>query len=277
MSTADPMAWFDLVPGDGTRSMVVALPYAGGAGRAFRPLRRYLPADCGLALVDLPGHGRRMGEACLRDADAVVAGLVAALPALPATRLVLVGYSMGGWLAYEVAARMAAAGGTVDDGGQPRIAGLIVCGSRAPQTGLGHPRVAGYPAGEPFLRAAVGLGLAAREMLEVPGLADVFGGALHADLTIVENYGYRPHPRLPVPLCVVGFSADWLTPEPALRAWGEVCQYPPLHRRVEGGHMAVHEQEREFGEAVRAGVDYILSRGSRDPASTGAAERTVSG
>jgi surfactin synthase thioesterase subunit len=254
---------------DGPGPVVVAIPYAGGSGRAFRPLHRYLPQDCGLALVDLPGHGRRMGEACLRDADAVVNELLDALRALPVTRVVLLGYSLGGWLAYELAARLTEAGAAPE--------GLVVCGSRAPQTGMGHPPLAHLPAGDPFLRAAVDLGLAAREMLELPGLADSFAAALHADLSIVESYRYRRRSPLPVPVSVVGFHADWLVPEPALRAWDELCHYPPLHRRFDGGHLALHEREREFGEAVRAGVDHVLGVGcdvmGPNP-STGRAVRT---
>jgi surfactin synthase thioesterase subunit len=122
---------------DATGPVVVALPYAGGAGRVFRPLRRYLPADCALALVDLPGHGRRMAVPCVRDADTVVRGMLSALDAWPADRLVLLGYSLGGWLAYELAARLAEAG--------TPAAGLVVCGARAPHTGVGHPPVAHLP------------------------------------------------------------------------------------------------------------------------------------
>ena len=259
MNAPDPMAWFELMPGDGAGLMVVAIPYAGGAGRSLRRIRPFLPPECGLALVDLPGHGRRMTEPCLRDADDVVSGLREALPALPADRLVLMGYSMGGRLAYELAAELTTTAVTGDMATHwPRVEGLIVCGARAPQTGLGHPPVAGLPPGEPFLRAAVDVGLAAPEMLELPELANIFAGALQADLSIVENYRYRQRPQLTVPTCVVGFRGDWLVPEPSLRAWDEVCRYPPLHRRVDGGHLALHEREREFGEAVRAGVDHIL-------------------
>ena len=241
--------------------MVVALPYSGGSGRALEPLRNYLPEGSGLALVDLPGHGRRMGEPCLRDADAVVAVLADALPAVPPDRLVLLGSSLGGLLAYDLAVRLTAAG--------TPPAGLVVCGSRGPQCGVGRPPVTYLPPGEPFLRAAVNMGLAAPEMLEVPELAETFAGVLHADLCLVDSVRYRPGPPLPVPVCVIGFDADCLVPEPTLRAWDDVCQHPPLHLRIDGGHLAVHDHEREFGAAVRAGVEHVLATG--DPLRTGAA------
>jgi surfactin synthase thioesterase subunit len=247
--SVSPSVWFDDVLNvDATGPVVVALPYAGGAGRVFRPLRRYLPADCALALVDLPGHGRRMAAPCVRDADTVVRGMLSALDAWPADRLVLLGYSLGGWLAYELAARLAEAG--------TPAAGLVVCGARAPHTGVGHPPVAHLPPGDTFLREAVAMGLAAPQMLELPDLADLFVAPLHADLTIVQSFRFRRRAPLCTPTCVIGFDADWLAPEPALRAWGDLCQRPPLQLRVDGGHLAMHEREREFGEAVLAGIDH---------------------
>jgi surfactin synthase thioesterase subunit len=245
--TAFSSVWFDDVLGPaGDGPVVVALPYAGGSGRAFRPLHRRLPGDCVLAPVDLPGHGRRMAEPCLRDAEDVVVALLEVVDALPLDRLVLLGYSLGGWLAYELAARLTEAG-------TPPV-GLVVCGTRAPHTGIGHPSVADRRDGAEFLQEAVAMGLAAPEMLEVPGMAELFAAPLHADLAMVQSYRYRPRPPLPVPACVIGFDADWLVPEPSLRAWDDVCADPPLHRRVVGPHLAMHEQEAEFGAAVAAGV-----------------------
>ncbi|MYW69876.1 alpha/beta fold hydrolase [Streptomyces sp. SID8379] len=254
--TAFSSAWFsDVINPDQDGPLVIALPYAGGSGRAFRPVHRHLPSDSGLVLVDLPGHGPRLSEACLRDADDVVTEFLDALTELSTERIVLLGYSMGGWLAYEAAARLA-------DAGTPPM-GLIVCGTRAPQSGIGHPSVTRHPPGTEFLREAVEMGLAAPEMLEVPGMAELFAEPLHADFAVVQSYRYRPRPPLSVPTCVVGFDSDWLVPEPTLRAWEDVCTHP-LQSRVKGSHLALHEDESAFGAAVAAGVAHIRAvRSSR--------------
>ncbi|PJJ54094.1 medium-chain acyl-[acyl-carrier-protein] hydrolase [Mumia flava] len=244
--TSFSSAWFsDVLNPDGDGPVVVGLPYAGGSGRAFRAVHPYLSDDSVLALVDLPGHGTRLAEPCVRDADDVVVELLGTLDALPTERLVLLGYSMGGWLAYDAAARLV-------DAGAPPL-GLVVCGSRAPQTGLGHPSLARHPVGPEFLREAVSMGLAAPEMIEVPGMAELFAPALHADFAVVQSFRYRSRPPLPVPACVIGFDSDWLVPEPSLRAWDDVC-VRPLQRRVVGPHLGLHEDEAAFGTAVAAGV-----------------------
>ena len=250
-----------LVPPD-AGPLVLAIPYAGASGRAFQGVRTYLPPGCGLALVDLPGHGVRMGEPCLRDVDDVVDELLRALPGLPTRRLLLLGYSLGGSFCYELAARMTATGTPPE--------GVVVCGSRSPQTGVGHPPVAHRPSGQPFLRAAVDMGLAAREMLEMPELAETFAAPLRADLEMVETFPHRTRrPRLPVPAAVIGLRGDWVVPEPSLRAWDELFRDPPLQLRVNGGHLALHEREREFGTAVRGALGHLLRLDrSGDPAHT---------
>jgi surfactin synthase thioesterase subunit len=242
--------WIEVL-GEPAGTTVLALPYAGGAGRAFRPLRRFLPAQCALAVVDLPGHGRLMDRPCPTAVEDVLGGLQEAVAALPPTRLVLLGYSMGGSFAYELATRMSAAG-------DPPV-GLIVCGTRAPHTGVGHPPVAQHPAGVPFLTAATAMQLAAREMVEMPELAAVFAAPLHADLAMVESLPFRPRPPLPVPACVVGFRSDWLVPEPSLRAWDGLLADPPRHLRIDGGHLALHEREDAFGAVIATALVHLLA------------------
>ncbi|MFF4505304.1 AMP-binding protein [Streptomyces sp. NPDC001401] len=273
--TAFSSAWFsDVINPDGDGPLVIALPYAGGSGRAFRPLHRHLDGDSVLVLVDLPGHGPRMSEPCLRDADDVVTELLDAMAELPTERIVLLGYSMGGWLAYETAARLA-------DAGTPPL-GLVVCGTRAPQSGIGHPSVTMQPPGREFLHEAVEMGLAAPEMLEVPGMVELFAEPLHADFSVVQSYRHRPRPPLSVPTCVVGFDSDWLVPEPSLRAWDDVCT-APLQSRVKGSHLALHEDETAFGAAVAAGIAHItavrpvrsVTQSRLNPAADGAVHEDV--
>jgi surfactin synthase thioesterase subunit len=241
--------WIERVDDDAPGPTVVAMPYAGGAARALRFLRRFLPQEYGLALVDLPGHGRLMDQPCQSDVEEVLAGLEEAIATLPG-EVVLLGYSLGGTFGHELAGRM------VERGSPP--AGLIICGTRAPHTGVGHVPVANAAAGEPFLRAAIAMQLAAPEMLQIPELAETFAAPLHADLSMVESFPFRHRAPLPVPTCIVGFRSDWLVTEPSLRAWDDLIADPPLHLRTGGGHLALHERQDEFGAAIATAVTEIV-------------------
>ncbi|HEX6869718.1 MAG TPA: alpha/beta fold hydrolase [Micromonosporaceae bacterium] len=246
---------FDLVSDETAPILAVALPYAGGAGRSLRPWAAHLPTGVALATIDLPGHGHRRTQPCLTGFDDAVADLYADLHQV-SRPVVLVGYSMGARLAYELAHRLIAAA-------RPPL-GLVACMARAPHTGLGHARFAsGCPESE-FLDRAIANGLADPAMRELPELADTFAGVLRADLTIVESYRYRRRSPLAIPTCVLGASGDWIAPEPALRAWADLCAEPPAQVRIPGGHLVLHEQPATVARAVAGAIASItqLTKGA---------------
>lgn len=75
----------------------------------------------GVLAVDLPGHGRSVGPA-LDSVEAIAERVAQGLAASGATRLLLVGHSMGSLIALEVARRV----------GAPRIAGAALIGTAFP-------------------------------------------------------------------------------------------------------------------------------------------------
>jgi pimeloyl-ACP methyl ester carboxylesterase len=87
---------------------VVLLHGVGTSGWMWRRLVEDVGTDLHLLVVDLPGHGESAGRpwVSLDDTVAAVAGLVG--DRLPGCRAHLVGLSLGGYVATELAARHAA-------------------------------------------------------------------------------------------------------------------------------------------------------------------------
>ncbi|HET8982690.1 MAG TPA: alpha/beta fold hydrolase, partial [Pedococcus sp.] len=84
-----------------------------------------LGADFDVVCPDLPGHGQRAGEPF--TADAAVAAIAAAVEAGDrAAPVVLVGHSLGGYMAMAYAARH-----------PTRLSGLVLIGASAVPQGLG--------------------------------------------------------------------------------------------------------------------------------------------
>ncbi len=69
--------------------------------RAFDPLRAELRRECSSWAIDLPGHGRSDWQGARADLDSQLQDVQAVLPA----RCVLVGWSLGGQFALELARR----------------------------------------------------------------------------------------------------------------------------------------------------------------------------
>ena len=82
---------------------LVCLPFAGGGSAPYYRWRRHVPAWIELAPVTLPGHDGRLAEPPLTDLRTLVELLVDDLQPTLDKPFVLLGHSMGAWLAFEMA------------------------------------------------------------------------------------------------------------------------------------------------------------------------------
>ena len=115
----------------GTSPPVILIHGAGGSHQHWLYQARGLPSSRAFAL-DLPGHGRSAGEG--RDSiDAYGDWLVALFDAAGLEQAVLVGHSMGGAIALDVALRyprLVAGLGLVATGARLRVAPVLLEGFR---------------------------------------------------------------------------------------------------------------------------------------------------
>jgi len=229
---------------------VVVLPYAGAVISPALVIRAGVPDAAALFGATLPGHGRAPGPV-LDDPEQLLELLDADLEELAGSRPppVLVGVSLGGRLAYELARRRTARGAAP--------AGLVVCVSRAPHTGVGHPPIAGLSDAE-FGVTAARLGLFASELLGLPD-AGALLRTLRADLAIVERMPTVRGPALPVPAAIVGATGDWLVPEPTLRRWADLV-VDPLQLRIPGTHLGWLRQAADMSAAIARGIAHAAAR-----------------
>jgi surfactin synthase thioesterase subunit len=243
--------WIDLsAVGDQARTVLVMVPYAGAVRAPTAGIAAALGPQVCVLPVGLPGHGWSGGGQALRRPEDVVAGVLSAVQGLAGHDVVLCGYSMGARIAFEVARGLHETG--------PPAAGLIVCMSRGPHTGLGHPPVSHLDGGE-FVSAAVEYGLAAPALARLPVTSPLVT-ALHADMCVVERFPPVMGGPLPVPTAVIGARGDWLVPEPALRGWQDIIEGPLINRRIDGGHLAIQDPGGAFAAAVAAVLPLLLSR-----------------
>lgn len=227
---------------------VVLLPYAGAMVSPAALIRPALARAAAVYTATYPGHGRAAG-APLSDPEPLLAMLADDLAELAGSVAapVLVGFSMGARLAYELAVRLHT--------GDAPPAGLVLCVSRAPHTGTGHRPIANLPEAE-FGPTAARLGLVAAELLGLPG-ADSLLRVLRADLAIVERMPTARGPALALPATVVGATADWLVPEPALRRWADLV-VDPVQLRVPGGHLDWLQAPAAMTAAVESGIAHVF-------------------
>ena len=236
MMTSMTARWFDR-PVKTSRSAfrLYCFPYAGGSSTIFRSWAAGVPADLEPVGVELPGRGRRIGEALLPDLDSLAFEAAEAIAATGDTRFALFGHSMGALLAFQVARRLRARGGPM-----PRH--LFVSGCRAPHWHSDRKTVT-VMSNEEFINTLRDLNGTPDSVLRNPELMDLVLPVLKSDFTAVDRWQYRPERTLNIPITAFGGRSDPHVSPDAMHGWRDHTQQEFQCRLFSGDHFFIHSNE----------------------------------
>lgn len=228
---------------------MVCLPYAGGGSALFHRWRSALPPGIDLVPLTLPGHDGRLGESPRSDLCALARELADDLRPAIDRPYVLVGHSLGAWLAFELARELRRRRRRL-----PEL--LVAAAARPPDTPLPESPVSALPDDE--LLATVderygGIPPAIRDCAE---LLQMLMPALRADLQMVETYSYTHEPALEVDTLALGGVDDPAVSATQLNGWRRHTSRGCSVRLFPGDH-------------------FFLFRGDRRATRTGATEPTT--
>ena len=178
------------------------LPFAGGNGYSYRDFQTSLDHSIELITLELPGHGRKIQQTLLTNAEQAIDVIFDEIKAsLDEKPYAIYGHSMGALLTYLLAKKI-----IVSNHRHPLH--LFISGRKAPSspkpTILKHqlPKQA-------FINYLKKLGGVPKEVLASPELLDFFEPILRADFELIECYQYQKmsHP-FEIPLTVLYGTED---------------------------------------------------------------------
>jgi surfactin synthase thioesterase subunit len=178
------------------------LPPAGSGCLRLQSVVPLLPAGTHAFGVQLPGREDRLPEPPAASLAEVVAAVAAELAGLPRRRLLLVGISLGGLLAYELGLALEAAGNAA--------AGLLVLAARAPEFWRNYPSE-----NLPETEEAALLPPAVRDS----AFAEYASAALRADLRLTAGYELGPTALATTPLWTASGSRDEVVTIEQMQGW----------------------------------------------------------
>lgn len=221
-----------------TQLLLICLPHAGGGASTYRPWGSLFDARIAVAAVQYPGHEDRFTENTIDNMSQLLSALCdELLPQVARQPYVLLGHSMGGAVAHELALRLS------EQGYPPQR--LIISGRQPP---CFHPHNSKIHCGgdDDILAELRRLSPANQALLSTPELATLLLPIIRSDYRLIENYCPAPAPRVACPIDVLAGRDDPELPLVQANAWAEytsaACQvhlYPGDHFFIASQRSAV--------------------------------------
>jgi surfactin synthase thioesterase subunit len=208
---------------------LVCLPYAGGSAAVYRRWNATLGPRFPVVAVELPGHGRRIGEPLRTSATSMVDLLVHELITdLSAGPFAIFGHSMGGLLAFQLTHELVRRG-------LPVPMRLFLSAARPPGSG-GHSPLHDLPRAE-LVAVLDRLNGAPAEVLASQELMELLLPTIRADLYVAETWSFRPTEPLGVAVSLLGGLADPLTTAEEMDGWRPYFTGEVERRDYAGDHF----------------------------------------
>jgi medium-chain acyl-[acyl-carrier-protein] hydrolase len=227
-------------------------PYAGGGASVFSTWWRHVSDEVELLAVQLPGREDHYRQPPLRRMSPLVEALLPQVTPLCDVPFGLLGHSMGGLIAFELARRLRRSG-------HPLPACLAVSGRRAPQLPDPLPPIPNLP-DEEFVEELQRRYRAVPEVIaRDPQLRAIFLPTVRADLELVDTYVYSPEPPLDCPILAFGGTEDAVAPD-ELAAWQAHTKSTFRVQMLPGNHFFINTQARSLLRLVVDEVQAELRR-----------------
>jgi pyochelin biosynthetic protein PchC len=229
------------------RTPLVCFPPAGASASFFARLSEDAPASVDPWAIALPGREARLGDAPLTTMVELVDAAVAELAPRLDGPAILLGHSMGGSVAHEVARRLEARG-------PGSVLHLVVGGRGGPATQR-ERRPDGVPDDAALVDQLAASGDTPRELLEDPDVLDLLLPPLRTDYALLAAYAPDDEPLLAAGISAIVGREDPTTTEAGIATWAAATTGAFDAATAPGGHLFVAEHTAEVVAAISRAVD----------------------
>ena len=240
--TSEPGAWFRFgAPREDARVNVFAFPYAAGGASVFRNWAGLFPRDWAFSAVQFPGREDRIKEPAIDRIEAAAAALVPQLLPYRYTKIVLLGWSLGAKLAFEVARQLEGRAGK-------QVALLVTGACPAPE----RPIAFASHSVRDYLQRLQGTPEA---VLEAPDMLRALEPGMLGDMEMARHY--EAHVPVRAPILALEATEDAVVPPACLAGWRRYSTASFRQIRIAGDHFALRSQATEIARAMEQALEQV--------------------
>ncbi|MFF2547933.1 thioesterase II family protein [Kitasatospora sp. NPDC058063] len=226
---------------------LICLGFCGGGTASYHLWGDAVPDDIALSAICYPGREGRFLEDFATDWEELAQDATAAVLSAVDGPYVLFGHSMGGWMAFDVAARIESDGGPL-----PR--NLVVSSANAPARGL-TPRDM-FPSQQDdddgLLLWMKTHGLMPAHVLEDPELQEMSVELMRADIRVRDTFRYTEGATVSMPVQMLSGADDDVIEANAGEQWRTLALGEYRHDVLPGGHFYTPEVWRTLPSRIAA-------------------------
>lgn len=239
-------SWFsEALLNSGREKRLFCFPHAGGGTAIYHRLGRELSDQIQVLPIKLPGRESRLQERPFEVLTELVDVLVGAVQPLTDRPYALLGHSLGGALAYELATRLRTC--------PPQS--LFISSCRAPTCERSSSNMHDLPEAEMLDELVKRYGAATAISEEEFGLMRMLSGTIRADLKMLETHEFSQSESLACPITALGGADDALVTHSELRMWQAQTVGQFRLRMYSGGHFYLRGHLGSIAALVERGME----------------------
>ncbi|WP_435603468.1 thioesterase II family protein [Streptomyces sp. bgisy130] len=214
----------------------ICLGFCGGGAGSYVKWADAMPPGVEFAAICYPGREGRFVEDFAGDWDELVDDALDAVVSAAGLPYVLFGHSMGGWVAFDVAAQ-------IEEHGGPAPEALVVSSANAPSRGLTVADM--FPSqqdsDEQLIAWVKKFGLMPEHLLNSPDLQEMAVELMRADIRVRDSFHYREGAAVSASVQLLTGDGDEVIDAHSKEQWRKLARGAFQHTALPGGHFYTPE------------------------------------
>lgn len=214
-------------------------PYAGGSAQVFSPWHALISDSIEVVGVQYPGRSERFNEPAIDDCILMAKAIAADINAADSKPFALLGYSMGGAIAYETMRHL-----------KKPPAALFLCASQPPKL---SKRRRCEQNEEQLIEDIKKLGGIDERLLEDNEMRALIINMMRTDFKLLDTYQSKTqHANCPVHI-IYGTKDPHVAPESA-KEWQKLCVGQVHYHEINGEHFFIRTHRDELINCVQRNI-----------------------